>query len=128
MSYKLFEGPNGIKWEVWMVVPTESERRRGERRVANRSTALLYTGPERRTGPDRRAKAGAGRTVVSPDLESGWLCFESAEGEKRRLAPVPDDWERATSEKLWVWCEAAMQVVKCGPRREELGPSWPPTS
>ncbi len=120
MAYKIFESPNGTKWEVWLVVPTEAERRRGERRAAHRPAALAYSGPERRNGPDRRTKVSTGRTVVAADFEGGWLCFESDEGEKRRLAPVPDAWEGAPKEKLWEWCEAATQVVKCGPRREEL--------
>jgi hypothetical protein len=33
------------------------------------------------------------------DMQSGWLCFEAADL-KRRLAPVPVDWERCTSEQL----------------------------
>ncbi|HWL39758.1 MAG TPA: hypothetical protein VNO75_05925 [Gemmatimonadaceae bacterium] len=126
MAYKIFEGPDGTKWEVWLVVPTEAERRRGERRASHRSSALTYTGPERRVGPDRRTKLSGGRTVVAVDFESGWLCFESDQGEKRRLAPVPTGWDAAEKERLWDWCEAATVVVKCGPRREELGPDWPP--
>ncbi len=121
MAYKIFEGQDGSKWEVWLVVPTDAERRRGERRVAHRSAAVQYSGPERRVGPERRTRPSGVRTVVSPDFESGWLCFESDLGEKRRLAPVPDGWEGATHEALWGWCEAAMVVNKCGPLREELG-------
>jgi len=120
VAYKIFEGPNGVKWEVWLVVPTEAERRRGERRVAHGSAALRYSGPERRAGPDRRTRVSSARTVLSPDFESGWLCFESAQGEKRRLVPVPGGWDSAANEELWSWCEAAMVVNKCGPLREEL--------
>lgn len=122
MAYKLFEGPDGTKWEVWLVVPTDAERRRGERRTAHKSASLLYKGPERRVGPDRRTRHSSGRTVVAADFEHGWLCFESADGEKRRLAPVPEKWEEAENDKLWLWCTAAIEVAKCGPRREELGP------
>ena len=122
MAYKIFEAPNGDKWEVWLVVPTDAERRKGERRVARGSPALSYSGPERRTGGDRRTRVSGGRTVLSPDLVSGWLCFESEPGEKRRLVPVPDGWDLATDEKLWAWCELAAVVTRCGPRREELGP------
>lgn len=35
-----------------------------------------------------------------PDsLQSGWLCFEAADV-KRRLTPVPIDWERCTTVEL----------------------------
>ena len=120
MAYKIFEGPNGVKWEVWLVVPTEAERRRGERRVAHKSAAPRYSGPERRVGPDRRTRISSGRTLLGPDFESGWLCFESDQGEKRRLVPVPDGWERAGDDELWAWCGTAAVVNKCGPLREEL--------
>jgi hypothetical protein len=53
---------------------------------------------------------------VTAGYEKGWLCFESEEGEKRRLVPVPDAWETAKADKLWLWCRAAVSVMKCGPR------------
>ena len=36
----------------------------------------------------------AGRTIsrVPEDFRSGWLCFQSST-ERRRLAPIPEDWE-----------------------------------
>ena len=39
----------------------------------------------------------------------GWLCFES-EGEKRRLTPVPDEWERAGADALGGWLAGAIAV------------------
>ena len=59
---------------------------------------------------------GRQRTVVGAGFETGWLCFESEDGEKRRLSPVPDDWEGAAMDKLWLWCRAAKEVAKCDPR------------
>ena len=126
MSYQIFESPAGTKWEVWLVVPTEAERRRGERRAVHKSPALAYSGPERRVGAERRVKPSVGRAVVAAYFEGGWLCFESEDGEKRRLAPVPGAWNEADKEKLWQWCEAATVVGKCGPSREEL--PWPPVN
>jgi hypothetical protein len=120
VAYKIFAAPNGSRWEVWKVIPTEAERRRGERRGAKASAAVPYKGTERRVGRDRRQKISSGRTVVSAGFEHGWLCFESNEGEKRRLAPVPDGWEDATDDRLWLWCSVATPVGMCGPRREEL--------
>ena len=115
MAYKTFESPDGTKWEVWRVLPTSAERRKSQRRSFAGSTSTSYDGPERRIG-DRRLFGSDGQKFVSAGYENGWLCFESESGEKRRLAPVPDSWENATMEKLWMWCRAATQVLKCGPR------------
>ncbi|MDQ3674916.1 MAG: hypothetical protein M3365_11120 [Gemmatimonadota bacterium] len=114
MPYKLFDAPDGTKWEVWVVMPTAAERRQVQRRKV--SSALSgYRGPERRISVDRRREDSSGRTLVSPGFEHGWLCFESASGEKRRLVPIPDGWESATPEELWAWCESANEVPKCDP-------------
>jgi len=116
VPYKSFKAPDGSKWSVWAVFPTAAERRRSERRVAAGSGAAGYAGPERRNTPERRVRAVGARTVVTAGYEKGWLCFESEEGEKRRLVPVPDAWETAKADKLWLWCRAAVSVMKCGPR------------
>ena len=47
---------------------------------------------------------------VSPGFEDGWLSFE-AEGEKRRLAPVPAGWEDATEVHLRVLLRAARETA-----------------
>jgi hypothetical protein len=107
VAYKKFAGPDGSSWQVWRVLPTAAERRQGQRRKASAAGAALYKGPERRVNPDRRSKVTAGRTVVGHGLEHGWLCFESDAGEKRRLVPVPENWEQASPQKLWLWCRAA---------------------
>jgi len=39
-------------------------------------------------------------------MAAGWLCFES-QGEKRRLAPVPEHWEKANERMLAAFCNAA---------------------
>jgi hypothetical protein len=63
---------DGTEWRVWKVVPdfpVYYERRRA-------LPAEPYAGEERRRG----------------DLQQGWLCFDSG-AERRRVHPVPDDWE-----------------------------------
>jgi hypothetical protein len=113
VPYKVFNAPDGTKWEVWMVMPTSTERRRGEefgQSSASESANSTSAGVTER----RRVDAGP-RTVVSPGYENGWLCFESGSGEKRRLVPVPDGWETAAAEKLWMWCRLAAEVPRCDP-------------
>lgn len=75
-----------------------------------------YLGVERRITPSRRVLPFRKLTAVQPGYENGWLCFESEAGEKRRLVPVPDGWENASSDRLTAWCRVAIRVVKCGPR------------
>ena len=114
MGYRNFRDSENRGWEVWLVVPTAAERRKKERRAAIGTSAATYSGPERRITP-RRLNPFRRSFAVPARYEHGWLCFESENGEKRRLAPVPDDWEASSSERLEVWCRLAVRVVKCGP-------------
>jgi hypothetical protein len=41
------------------------------------------------------------------EYREGWLAFESAAGEKRRLAPVPKDWESLSWDELTALCTSA---------------------
>jgi hypothetical protein len=61
--------------------------------------------PERRALPDRRVKSMR-RYLGAPQMAAGWLCFES-EGEKRRLAPVPENWDQADEPALARFCDFA---------------------
>lgn len=82
-----------------------------ERRVAQRRQPRRepYAGPERRSGHDRRVRTP---TLLTPGLESGWLCFEGDEGAKRRLSPVPQGWDEADDEELEELVQQARPVVK----------------
>ena len=113
MPYKVFNAPDGTKWEVWMVMPTTTERRREG--VGHLSAASASSNSTTTRVIDRRHADTGPRTVVSPGYENGWLCFESKSGEKRRLVPVPDGWETAPAEKLWMWCRLAAEVPRCDP-------------
>ena len=42
---------------------------------------------------------------------SGWLTFESAEGEKRRLAPAPGEWRTMSEEALHALLVAAKPAL-----------------
>lgn len=47
--------------------------------------------------------------TVSPNYAGGWLTFESPE-ERRRLAPIPPEWEFASRELMGHWCARALQI------------------
>jgi hypothetical protein len=46
---------------------------------------------------------------VSPTYAEGWLTFE-CEVERRRLAPIPPEWEIASRNLMGHWCARAFPV------------------
>lgn len=102
MSMRMFVGDDGRDWQAFDVVPRPNERRRYDRR----STAGEDIDQERREG-DRRLTVG--RTSLPAKSGDGWLCFESG-AERRRLRPIPDDWNRCDEGTLRNYCRAAAPV------------------
>lgn len=87
MAHRNFRDEYGVEWDVWEVVPTMVERR-----LARNPAAKRPPGAERRKVQEKR--------VLVPDgLQSGWLAFQSS-SERRRLAPIPADWENMTAAEL----------------------------
>ncbi len=114
MSYRIFTDAGGLRWEVWLVLPSAAERRTVERRVlGDRRKEPRPHSPDRRI-PQERRLVDKPRYPVADRFREGWLCFET-DGEKRRLAPIPPDWATADLEQLLVLCQAAKRVLKCGP-------------
>jgi hypothetical protein len=50
---------------------------------------------------------------------TGWLVFESSDGQKRRLAPYPPDWRTVSQFELERWCMRATRVPPAPARRAE---------
>lgn len=46
---------------------------------------------------------------MTPGLQGGWLCFEH-DDEKRRLSPIPSDWEGVDTGGLERYCTEAKPV------------------
>lgn len=84
--HRAFTDPDGVEWKVWEVRPSSV---------------------------DVAASKLGGR--VAPHLQNGWLCFESANGEKRRLAPVPAGWETFFFSKMIALWRQATVVQKSTP-------------
>ena len=114
MSYRTFLDSSGRRWEVWLVTPAAAERRKVDRRASTGSTPPLEGFADRRRSNDRRKNTFRRNVVVASEFSNGWLCFES-DGEKRRLAPIPAEWDQAGPDRLATWLQAARRVVKCGP-------------
>lgn len=85
MAHRTFRDELGREWDVWEVVPTAVERRMA--RAAPRASAI------------ERRRAQETRVVVPDSLQKGWLAFQSG-SERRRLAPIPKDWEDMTDAEL----------------------------
>ena len=85
MAHRSFRDDAGREWDVWEVVPTAVERRIGQ-------SAARPPEVERRRVRETR--------VVVPDrLQKGWLAFQCG-WERRRLAPIPTDWDEMTAFEL----------------------------
>lgn len=55
-------------------------------------------------------------SVLASDMQKGWLTFES-DSERRRLVPIPRDWEEAAPERMELYLRAAVPVARTTPIR-----------
>jgi hypothetical protein len=94
MAHRVFVDSTGRKWDVWTVTPSRAERRR----IPNEP----WTGDERR-------HTGEYRILLNGQWASGWLAFETP-GEKRRLAPYPNDWPDMTDGEMECLLSTAVAV------------------
>lgn len=103
MAHREFKDSYGRQWDVWSVIPERAERRRR----AEGGQAPI----------ERRHRAGDAeyRVPLGDQWIHGWLAFET-KGEKRRLAPIPQEWERLDDDALRAMCEQATPI-KRPPRR-----------
>ena len=102
MERKTFVDVLGAEWEVWEVYPRLIERRLlRERRAARR-------------GSDERRHVAVGRPTLPRRILGGWLAFQNAH-ERRRVVPVPDDWEELGDRELVALL--ALSKLSSRPRR-----------
>jgi hypothetical protein len=95
MAHRKITDSLGQEWDVWAVIPQAMDRRtRDEPRVDDRR------------GPNI---GFVGR--VSDRLRAGWLAFQTTH-EKRRLSPIPPDWEALSEDELLRLLEQAPKVGK----------------
>jgi len=107
---------------VWQVHPSAAERRFVQRRVKDDDRG---DNVERRSGNERRlGERLRPRASIAEEFTYGWLCFECKD-EKRRLAPVPEGWDRADDEMIEQWCCVAKPVTrrKTDPAQRSTGPT-----
>jgi hypothetical protein len=118
MALRVFLDSNGTEWQAFDVVPREDERRRYDRRTSGETQAADVADLLERRESDRRLTIG-GRMRLHSGVAAGWLCFETG-GDRRRLAPIPEDWATASDAQLAEYLRAARPVRKSAainPRR-----------
>lgn len=108
MTHRTFKDREGKLWDVWQVHPSAAERRFSQRRTVDEDRIDTT---ERRGGEDRRLGERDTRGHVAAEFAYGWLCFETV-GEKRRLAPVPEGWDRADDGTIEQWCCVAKPATR----------------
>ena len=59
------------------------------------------------------------RRLAGVERRRPWLLFESEEGEKRRLSPVPESWRELSDFVIERWCMRAKRVPPAPERRAE---------
>lgn len=110
MAYRVFIDSNGVEWQAWDVLPKAVERRIGNRRVCRERVTFA----DRRQADRRRVE---GRwTPLTSGLRDGWLCFD-AEGNRRRLMPIPPNWESCANPELEDYCRSAIPVRRSSDAR-----------
>lgn len=53
--------------------------------------------------------------AIGPDLRDGWLSFDSG-SERRRVCPIPKDWDQLPAERLELLCRVAATTRRSDPR------------
>ena len=103
MAYRVFIDSNGVEWQAWDVLPKGVERRIGNRRVCPEPVAF-----DDRRRVERRQVNGRW-TPLTSGLRDGWLCFDG-DGTRRRLMPIPANWEFCGQPELEAYCRSAKPV------------------
>lgn len=103
MALRTFVDSMGREWSAFDVIPRDNERRSRERRGASG----VETFDDRREN-DRRLTIG-NQSILASQASQGWLCFERGI-DRRRLTPIPSDWEQCSDQQLEDYCSQAKPV------------------
>ncbi len=90
----------GVGWQIWEVIPTLAEKRAAKEAI-----------PPEETGERRRGSPG--KPLITGPMATGWLAMKSA-SERRRLAPIPPDWDTMSDDELR---ELIVEADPLGPAR-----------
>lgn len=108
--YREFGDSNGTRWRVWEVVPpakTDEVLSRLPTAAPQNASAEII---ERRNVQNER------RALWT----KGWLLFESV-SQRKRLIPIPSNWNVATEAELDAMCQSARDVTGEAPSQDPKG-------
>ena len=88
MGYRVFTDSQGTEWQAWDVVPQLTERRESSAAYAS----CRCSTPIGAANPSDGSSADAGRCSRRDSTAGG--CASRRAHEKRRLTPIPNDWQR----------------------------------
>ena len=103
MGLRTFVDSVGREWSAFDVVPRDNERRERDRRSREGGESF-----DDRRENHRRITIGS-QSMLARQAPEGWLCFERGI-DRRRLTPIPSDWEQCTDEQLEAYCSEAKPV------------------
>jgi len=101
MAKRQIQDIRGLVWDVWDVVPRD----------------VLGSAYDRRSSDRVPDGAESPQLLLLPELEHGWLCFQSG-AERRRLAPIPPSWFEFSEVSLRALLDAAQPVSSTAPTRQ----------
>ncbi len=87
MTHRKIKDGDGKSWDVWEVYPAVVERRMSGEYPAVQPRDAVTT--------ERREV----RLLVPSALQQGWLAFQTGD-ERRRLAPIPQNWTALDDDAL----------------------------
>lgn len=94
MSNRRIHDERGTIWDIWDVLPGD----------------VLAGSYDRRSGDRPRSPTPQSTPTVQPELENGWLCFQSAD-ERRRYTPIPAGWVDFSDSALRSLLQSATRVA-----------------
>jgi hypothetical protein len=97
VAKRQFKTDDDVTWIVWDVHPEDLGRLAYDRRAASPAAE----GSTRAEGSRRSER------LVHPELQHGWLCFQSGT-DKRRLTPIPEAWHELPDAVLCELLDAAI--------------------
>lgn len=102
MAKRQFSDEDGVLWVVWDVHPDDLGRVIYDRRATQRGD------PAEPESDDDRPTNGRS---VDPELQRGWLCFQTGV-EKRRFTPIPPSWYELPDSVLRVMLDVASPAAQ----------------
>ena len=100
VAKRQFADEHGVVWVVWDVHPDDLGRMIYDRRTSQRAESPV------KASADRSGDVASSDRSVDPELQRGWLCFQTGT-EKRRFTPIPPQWEELPDSVLRVMLEVA---------------------